>query len=177
MKDLCVFDLDKTLIPYDSFNELLRRRAAKKPRLLILAAARKAGLMGRTRFAASAHQALRRELADTDIVNSIAEGIEKRLTTHARTTIARWRDAGAYLVLFSSSPQEYVEAVGKRLSFDEAFGSTWREGRYLHLHGAAKLRLLDEKFPADRWKRTFAIADHPSDRPLLSAFDTVEYLG
>ncbi len=33
MRDLCVFDLDGTLIPYDSFGRLVRRNLAAHPQL------------------------------------------------------------------------------------------------------------------------------------------------
>lgn len=177
MKDLCVYDLDGTLIHYDSFGRLLRRMVARQPQLAILALARSARLLGRSQFAERAHRAIASELAKPEIIRSVTEEIDRTVAAGLREAISRWKAEGCHLVLVSASPQEYVRPVGERLGFNDAFGSRWIGQKYLHMHGCEKLRLLNSTFPASDWRRRFAVADRPSDLPFLAAFETSEYLG
>jgi HAD superfamily phosphoserine phosphatase-like hydrolase len=173
MRDLCVFDLDGTLIAHDSFGQLVKKYAFQRPSLLFAALARRSGMLSRGSFARIAHGRLLDRL-DPAANKRIVPDILSCVIGARRERIAEWRGKGGHLVLLSASPHEYVEAVGLALGFDESFGSHWENGGYLHLHGSAKRRFIDLRFPAGEWRRTYAIADSESDEELLSCFDAVE---
>ena len=173
MKQLCVFDLDGTLIAHDSFGRLVRENMAARPSLLFAALARWSGMMSRAGFAEFAHQ----KLADAmtgEAGEKIAAGVLSAIIPARRARIEEWRGKGAFLVLLSASPHEYVSAVGAALGFDAAHGSQLERGRYLHLHGAAKRSFIDARYPASEWRRAYAIADSDSDADLLSCFELIE---
>ncbi|WP_306048668.1 HAD-IB family phosphatase [Oceaniradius stylonematis] len=176
MRDLCVFDLDGTLIPHDSFGRLVRRNLRRRPLLLVAALARRARIMSRQRFAALCHSVLRAELAASANAGLVDE-VLAAIIPERRAVIERWRAKGAHLVLLSASPEDYVEKVGAELGFDAAFGSHWADdGRYVHLHGKGKRVFVDRTYPVTQWRRAYAIADAPHDRWLLESFEIAEYV-
>lgn len=170
MRDLAVFDLDGTLITGDSFRELVRASIAKDPRLALLALWRRLGLASRGAFAEGAHRLLARQFDSPSQREGIARRISERALPSRLDMVRAWRSKGAATLLLSASPDPYVAAIGVRLEFDFAFGSSWINGQYRHLYGAAKAAFLDAEFPASRWRRAFAIADSESDLPLLQKF-------
>lgn len=176
MRDLVVFDLDGTLIDHDSFARLVRDYILTSPQLAIMGVARKLGLVSRAGFAEAAHRRFRLTFADPAFLARLVEDIAAAARPDRLALVATWRARGATTVLLSASPHDYVQALGTQLGFDRAFGSTWVDGSYRHLHGVHKLEFLDREFPAGSWRRRFAMADQPSDLPLLSAFEQVEHV-
>jgi phosphoserine phosphatase len=170
MRDLCVFDLDGTLIPYDSFGRIVRGSLAAHPQLIAAGLARKAGVISRDGFARMAHRRLVCSL-DGDALKRIADGVAADTIPARRRLIGDWRGKGAFVVLMSASPHEYVKLAGMALGFDAAHGSEFRGADYLHLYGRKKLEFLDQHYPPEAWRRVFAIADSPSDSALLAAFE------
>jgi phosphatidylglycerophosphatase C len=173
VRKLCVFDLDGTLIPHDSFSRLVRENMTSRPSLLVAALARRAGILSRAGFAEFAHQKLADKL-DPAVNEVLVADILSAVMPERRARIEEWRGKGALLVLLSASPHEYVSAVGSALGFEASFGSRMQDGRYLHLHGSAKRKFIDARFPPDEWLRCYAIADSDSDSDLLSCFETGE---
>ncbi|MGX1786696.1 HAD-IB family phosphatase [Bosea sp. NPDC055332] len=173
MKDLCVFDLDGTLIAHDSFAELVRQNLTRDPLLLAAALLRRLRLLDRAGFATQAHRRLGRQFASRETVTALCARLQAAVIADRLALLDEWKARGATTVLLSASPNDYVEPLGRLLGFDHAFGSSFVGGAYQHLHGEGKLRFIDERFPAATWRRAFAIADHPSDDPLLARFEQV----
>lgn len=173
MKQLCVFDLDGTLIAHDSFGRIVRQNIMARPLLAFAALARRARLLSRARFAAIAHQTLADRLTGGAAEATSAEVLSAVIPAR-RARIEEWRGKGAFLVLLSASPHEYVSTVGAALGFDASHGSRFENGRYLHLHGEQKRLFIDACYPALEWERAFAIADSDSDAELLSCFEVSE---
>jgi phosphoserine phosphatase len=173
VRKLCVFDLDGTLIPHDSFGRLVRQNMAARPSLFFAALARKSRLLSRTGFAEFAHQKLADRLTGK-AGEEIAADVLSAIIPARRARIEEWRGKRAFLVLLSASPHEYVSAVGEALGFDASHGSQFETGGYLHLHGAGKRLFIDAHYPASEWSRAYAIADSNSDAELLSGFEVSE---
>lgn len=173
MRDLCVFDLDGTLIAHDSFGRLVRNNLARHPQLILAGLARKAGLFSRAGFAAMAHRSLISRL-DAAELQVIADDITANVIPARRKRIEDWRAQGAFLVLMSASPAEYVTLAGRALGFDAAYGSQLQNTGYLHLYGGMKLDFLTRHYPAGAWRRAYAISDSASDEVLLAEFEVAE---
>ncbi|MBK8458556.1 MAG: haloacid dehalogenase-like hydrolase [Phyllobacteriaceae bacterium] len=170
MKALCVFDLDGTLIPGDSFAQIVKSRILRTPTLYLTVILRVLNLISGEKFAQHAHRALLASL-DPDNNPALIDSIVSSVLVERAAMVLDWKEKGAHVVLLSASPQDYVGRVGSILGFDESFGSTWKDGRYLHLHGARKRDFIETRFPKERWRRSFAIADSQSDMALLSLFE------
>ena len=174
MKDLAVFDLDGTMIPGDSFADLVRTKVLRHPRLMVLAAARRLGAIDRLQFAASAHKTLMRSLANTEFVDQFAQGLAKTVDHERLAQLRAFRDNGTFTLLLSASPNEYVAPLGASLGFDAAVGSHFTPTGYRHLWGARKRLYLDEHFPTHDFQRLYAIGDSDSDDSLLAAFEKAD---
>jgi HAD superfamily phosphoserine phosphatase-like hydrolase len=175
MRDLCVFDLDGTLIAYDSFGKIVRRNLIRHPILAAAGLLRKAGFVSRSKFASLAHRQLISPLSDIQL-QSLADEVVSQVIGARRDIIELWRSKGAFLALMSASPDEYVSHIGARLGFDAVHGSRFEAGQYLHVYGQTKVDLLERYYPTAMWRRTFAISDSLSDSPLLSKFDTSQFV-
>jgi phosphoserine phosphatase len=176
MKELCVFDLDGTLIAHDTFARLVKVNLFRKPSLLLTALKRRVGFINRAEFARKA------EIALSDILNSqlcidrICNCIQSEVIESRLALMREWKKRGATTILLSASPAAYVVPLGKKLGFDQSFGSTIFDGKFRHLHGNEKRRFVDQNFPTAYWKRAFAIADDVSDRSLLETFEKYEWV-
>lgn len=175
MRDLSVFDLDGTLIMVDSFARLVRREA-RRPRVALAAALRASRLLDGDAFAARAHAALGSVLADPAYVARFLDEMEPHLDRQVVGRIGACRSDGHLLVLVSASPDDYVRPFAKRLGFDEAHGSRHTAGGYRRLHGPEKLRLVDESYPREHFRRVFAIGDSDSDMALFATFERHELI-
>lgn len=173
MRNLCVFDLDGTLISHDSFGRIVRGKLAHHPTLALAGLARNCGLLSRANFARLAHGRLISGL-ESAALQAIAAEVAADVIAARRAVIEDWRAKSAHLVLMSASPHEYVARVGALLGFDAAHGSHFEGARYVHLHGRAKLAFLEQNYPSNVWTRAFAMADSDSDLELLAVFDQSE---
>jgi HAD superfamily phosphoserine phosphatase-like hydrolase len=173
LQKLVVFDLDGTLIPFDSLSRLIKPCLWRTPSLMMAGAMRKAGLMSRSGFAQRAHRMLSARFAQPDFVKEIAASLCAHTLPDRLALRDFWQSQGAHLVLLSASPEEYVREVGASLGFDQSFGSHFEEKtqKYIHLHGDAKRQWIETHFPAPHWHRVYAIADQASDLPLLCLFE------
>jgi HAD superfamily phosphoserine phosphatase-like hydrolase len=177
MKELAVFDLDGTLIADDSFRWLVRKSLFGRPALVALGGARRLGVLSRAGFAERAHRQLRTLLQEPARLSEIVETLAQSVLPDRIRHLQEWRTRGASTVLLSSSPHDYVAPLGRRLGFDRAIGSDWHHGLYRHLHGDAKRAFIEQEFPADLWRRAFAMADAPSDEAHLVLFEQAVRVG
>jgi len=103
----------------------------------------------------------------------------RRLRSAALERIREHRASGDRLILLSASPDLYVEAIGRRLGFDEtvATGVRWNgerlDGRLttMNRRGTEKVRCLDELKARHSGLRTVAYANSTSDLDHLSRAD------
>lgn len=162
-----VFDLDGTLLPSDSFRTLLRRHLDFG--LVVLAATRLAGLVDRGTFAARASRQIARVLDDPGAMDAYAAELEAALDAEVLALARRRAASGTVTVVLSSSPEEYVIPLARRLGF-EGVGSGWRHGIYWHCYGERKRADILSLYPPDRHSYQLAVADSSADEPLLEIF-------
>jgi len=161
------FDLDGTLLAGDSFRTLLRRHLDL--RLVALAAGRLAGALGREAFAAAASRRLARVLDDAGAMDAYAAELEVAIDPEVLALARARATRDTVTIVLSSSPEQYVIPLARRLGFEGA-GSGWRDGQYVHCHGERKRAVLLALYPPDRHRYQLAVADSPSDEPLLGMF-------
>lgn len=162
MKDLRVFDFDKTLIPYDSFNRYLKVLWRKVPIrvgvLLVLRVCR---------------------LISTDIlkqrVTKIVDEDEtlRQFSKDFCEVIARdiiWpEEKRDDAIIISASPACYMRYL-TRIIHVPVYSSDYYEGKYLNLYGEIKQKLIDSNFPKDQYDYLFAISDSESDLIWMKKF-------
>ena len=166
-KPLAIFDLDDTLVRGDSFRMLIMEQLPRRPRLLLHAGLRALRLTDRARFAEAAHRALLPLLRDSAFIEEMVGRLRERVQEPVLERVHERRRRGEMVVLISASPNEYVAPFARAMGFDAGHGSGWRNGHYVHLHGAGKLRHARDVYPPSHYEWRYAISDSESDLPLL----------
>lgn len=131
-----LFDLDQTLLPYDTqvlfCNFVLRRHPLRRayvglfgPAVLLRGLRLISTRTLKRAFLSYLHGLKRAEILD--LVDAFVEtDAVLRLYPELMAEVERHRAAGRTLILNSASPAFYVEAIGQRLGFDHSFGTPVR---------------------------------------------------
>lgn len=169
MKKINVIDLDKTLIPFDSFhNYVLEKIKSGNSKVLIFSVMRKLRLLSASEFK-------KRVVLETDLFNNskdIKIIIYNILGSINRQTLDMIRgnsDKDTINVLCSASPEVYVKKVAEYFGW-VGFGSFFYGKKFYHMWGENKIRYIKEKYPLSEYVYNFAISDSESDRDLLKMF-------
>ena len=174
-RSLAIFDLDGTLIRSDSFRTLVVQNFVRHPNLIVAAALRAAHMMNRKRFAEICHAGISERLSDVSYLTGILDRLERDVSAEVAAILRRHLDASERVVLISASPNQYVAPFAERMGFSAGYGSDWRNGKYNHLYGEAKLEFVTNLFPKSDFDWCFGISDSQSDRALLEACKAYQY--
>ena len=167
MRPLVAVDVDGTLLKVDSFRRLVEREMDAT--LALIAALRLCRLLSREGFAERVMRHLAKHLADTAAMEAWAQSLAGEMDPGVLEIARRAAGADGVIVLLSASPEAYVGPLAARLGLT-GIGSRFVGGAFVHCHGACKLRELEARYPRAEYDYALAIADHPSDAPLLAAF-------
>lgn len=159
---IALFDLDGTLLPWDTqklfCHHVLRRYPRRRWLMLLYLATLPAGPWLKSAGLKRAFLCFLWRLPQSD-VEALAQEFASQWFPHAcwpvmRDRIAQHQRAGDTLVLISASPAPYVEAIGRLLGFDHAFGTelekTEPTALFPHLvnnKGEEKMRRLRRELP------------------------------
>lgn len=184
---LAVFDLDRTLVPGSSLIHLARAMAAGgllRRRELAFHGARNVAFARRGASDERVRR-LRAELLRTvagleyepivALSDEVAGSVAGSVYSSAGWLLERHLKAGNFCVVVSSSPQELVDEVAKRLGAHRAVGTRAevREGRFTgelngpFCYGAGKLERLRTDLGIVDLRGAHAYSDSASDLPLL----------
>lgn len=192
MAGIAFFDLDKTITRQGTWSRFVRRATpeprflAGLPRLATQAAAYKAGLASRGSVKECAIElylrgrhrseleAIADEFAEEEMTSGVRPGAVEAIKTH--------KDAGDRLVIASAAADLIVEAIGRRLGFEDFICTklAWSsDGRLLpklggeNCYGLEKLaRVKTFMETQDPTKPTAFYSDHITDLPCLEWADT-----
>jgi phosphoserine phosphatase len=173
MKKINAVDLDKTLIPFDSFRHFVFGHLKKKnfiTPVTLYALSRKMRLMGSADFKHMSLILFRKdpqyEKKKSDLVGKVISDIKPDIME----CIQQETDPKTANVLVSASPADYVELVAKELGWPW-LASDIVNGEFIHCHGLKKKELILHHYPKEKYEYNFAISDSPSDLPLLEMFN------
>lgn len=190
-KGWALFDLDQTIVPWDLqvlfCNFVLRREGWRRVLLLpffaLLPLAKILGseVMKRT-FMGFAYGMAKPRL-ETLAQEFAREVVETLCYPEVLAELHRHRDAGHRTILVSASPELYVCEIGRRLGFDEVFGTVVELGERLQWFpqfplgnnkGANKvLRLRDELGLTGVLPNSEGYSDSKADLPMLAMCERV----
>ncbi len=184
-----IFDLDQTLLPYDTqvlfCNHVLRKHPLRRAYLLLFApAVLLRGLrMVSTRTLKRIFLSYLKGLSQPELEKLVSSFVESEvlpaLYPEVRAEVERHRTAGRILILNSASPGFYVHAIATRLGFDHAIGTAVRLTDPMPLFPQitgpnnkyeAKLRAMRHLMPAQLTlplPASWAYSDSKADLPLL----------
>lgn len=185
-----LFDLDQTLLPYDTqvlfCNFVLRRHPLRRAYLGIFGPAvlmRGARLIStrtlKRAFLSYLHGLTRARIEE--LVSTFVETeVVPQLYPELMAEVERHRAAGRTLILNSASPSFYVEAIAERLGFDHSFGTPVRlseagQAWFPPIDGEnnkydVKLKVMRHLMPVELslpLPGTWAYSDSKADLPML----------
>lgn len=173
MKKINVIDLDKTLIPYDSFRYyVVEKIKSGNIKILIFSVLRKLRLLSLSEFK-------RRVVLQTNFFNNskdidkISSNILNSINSEVIDIVKDNTDKDTINVLCSASPDIYVKKVAEQFGW-VGFGSFFNKEEFYHMWGENKLRFIESNYPSNKYIYNFAISDSESDLKLLKQFKKYE---
>ena len=131
-----IFDLDQTLLPYDTqvlfCNHVLKRHPLRRAYLALFGPATilKGLHLISTRTLKRVFCSYLRGLSQTQleklVVSFVEEAVMPSLYPEVLAEVERHKAAGRTLILNSASPDFYVQAIGRRLGFHHSIGTAVR---------------------------------------------------
>lgn len=168
-KKLNVIDLDKTLIPFDSFRILIKNELYKMDLTIMLyTLLRVIRLFSMSRFKEKSILYLERKY-DENFYIEFANMLHKNIDQRVLLEIDKHSNFGTLNVLISASPDLYIKHLYFKLGWDGA-GSFYEEGVFVHLYGPRKLKFVEDNYDSNLYDYNFAISDSSTDDRLLNRF-------
>jgi len=184
-----IFDLDQTLLPYDTqvlfCNHVLKKYPLRRAYLALFGPAALLNgvhlLRTRTlkRVFASYLWKLSQPQLEKLVSSFVGEAVMPALYPEVTAELERHRAAGRTLILNSASPDFYVKAIGRRLGFHHSIGTALRLTDPMpllpHIDGPnnkydAKLKAMRHLMPVELslpLPGAWAYSDSKADLPLL----------
>jgi HAD superfamily hydrolase (TIGR01490 family) len=189
LMSFAIFDLDQTLLPFDTqvlfCNYVLKKHPLRRAYLALFgpAALLKAVHLLSTRtlkrvFSSYLH-GLRQGELEKLVSGFVEEAVMPVLYAEVMAEVERHRAAGRILILNSASPHFYVNAIGRRLGFHHSIGTALRLSDPMALLPEidgpnnkydAKLKAMRHLMPVDLslpLPGAWAYSDSKADLPLL----------
>jgi phosphoserine phosphatase len=170
MTKINVIDLDKTLIPYDSFRELiLIRIKGYDLRVTFITILRVFRIISQKKFKSSIVLQKRRRY-DDEFSERFAERIFNDIDQRVMNLVEKESDENTINVLLSASPHFYVKYLIHRLNWTGSGSYFANDKEFIHLYGETKVTWVQKKFPKEKYEYNLAISDSDSDNELLKLF-------
>ena len=176
MKKINVIDLDKTLLPYDSFRKyilIFLRNKQSAFHILPLAILRKLRLLNLSNFKKGVIRKARKVNNYNDKMKEYSNQLFADIDNSIVETVRSHTDSDTINILCSASPEDYVNHLADLLGWECLASQLDSEKNYfIHMHGQRKVEAIRELYPEDRFRYNFAMSDSQSDEELLMAFES-----
>lgn len=172
-RNINAIDLDKTIIPFDSFRFLIVKYIRDNnfaTIVTIFVLARKFRLLSASTFKRLAFNCIMRSFNSNNYIFAILEKVESNLNTEVLRLIEENSNPETINVLISASPEVYVKKIADKLNW-ECIGTTIKGKKIIHCYGEKKKDLIIKQYPKTDYHYNFAISDSKSDLSLLSMFE------
>ncbi|MCK9230907.1 MAG: haloacid dehalogenase-like hydrolase [Syntrophales bacterium] len=172
MRNINVIDLDRTLIPYDSFRILVLSYLRGKKYLTPVAfytLLRKLRIIKADTFKYKVLVALRQDRHYQDMMHDLKNRILSEIRPEIMEIIQRETGPDTINILVSASPSDYVNEVAQGLGWPY-LASDVINGKFIHCYGGEKRELVLSQYPKHKFMYNFAISDALSDLSLLEMF-------
>jgi len=174
MKKINVIDLDKTLLPYDSFRKyilIFLRNKHSTLHILPLIILRKLRLLNSSAFKKRVIERGRKIDNYNDKMKEYSDQLFADIDNSIIETVRNYTDSDTITILCSASPEDYVKHLAELLGWEYIASQLDSEKNYfIHMHGQRKVEAIRELYPEDRYRYNFAISDSQSDEELLKKF-------
>lgn len=165
-----VIDLDKTLIPYDSFRDLSIIEIKKwNIRIILLTLLRISRFISLEVYKKNVFKIFVRKYDDRYFFN-FAKKLYKDIDPRVLRIINELKKDDSINILLSASPDFYVKHLLNELKWVGSGSYFDKSGNFIHLYGRQKIEWLMENYDSSHCKYHFAISDSVTDNDLLELF-------
>lgn len=165
-----VVDLDKTLIPYDSFRKFVLVHIKKMHfSIVLITFGRITRLISQESFKMKIIKWAEKNCTD-EFLNEFAIGLFNDLDNRVLEKVIGETDHETTNVLVSASPDIYVQILIDKLDWKGSGSFINKHGDICHLYGDRKILWVQENFPKDQYVYNMSISDSSSDDELLKLF-------
>ena len=172
MKKINVIDLDKTLLPYDSFRKYILRFLRNKHSafcILPLVLFRKLRLLNSSAFKRRVIEIGRKVDHYHEKMKNFSDQLFSDVDSSIIEKVRNHTDSDTINILCTASPEDYVKHLAELLGWKYIASQLDSEKNcFVHMHGQRKIEAIRELFPEDKFRYNFAISD--SDEELLMIF-------
>lgn len=178
MRKINAIDLDKTLIPFDSFRFLVLAYLKEKfffTPLTLTLFLRKIRLIESTDLKYKALVCLRKDQQYKNKISDLACKAISQIEPDVLKSIQRETDTETTNILISASSADYVKLIAKELGWSW-IASDIVNGEFVHCHGLKKKELILLQYPLEEYEYNYAISDSQFDLPLLKMFKKFELI-
>ncbi|HEY9115417.1 MAG TPA: HAD family hydrolase [Bacteroidales bacterium] len=170
-----VIDLDKTLVSFDTFRELVLREIKKgKFIVVLLTVLRISRLISSSNYKMRVQKYLQKNYSKS-FFEEYADEIYQKINPKVLALINQNTDKDTINILLSASPDDYVQLLCEKLSWQGSGSYFDEKNKYHHLYGNEKINWIKEFYPAMKFHYNFSISDSKSDRKLLELFESKIY--
>ena len=169
-KKINVIDLDKTLLPYDSFRVLVKKEIKSLNIFVgLVTLLRILRLIGPFQYKEMISKHLKKKKSEEYFIsfaNSLIPDFDKRLIS----IIDSKTDSNTTNVLLSASPHLYVRYLIKKLAW-KGTGSYFNDdNKFIPIFGDKKISWLKKNFSDKSYLYNYSVSDSKSDLKLLKLF-------
>lgn len=177
MKKLNIIDLDKTLIPFDSFRYYLLNLlwSIHFYRIIPLIFKRILKLSNETNFKESVVERARKVKNYNKLLLKIKDESMFKINEDVLNLIRNNSDSNTINVICSASPRDYVRYISDELGW-KCLASDFIENNFVNMKGSNKIKYLRKFFPESEYSYNYSVSDSRDDLELLKLFKEYKLL-
>lgn len=165
-----VIDLDKTLIPYDTFRKFIMIQIKKmRMDVMLITLSRLSRLISQEAFKMKIIQWSENNCS-SDFIDGFVTSIIEDIDARVYEKVLEETDSETTNVLVSASPDFYVQIIIDRLNWKGRGSFINSKGSINHLFGKNKILWVKENYPESEYDYNMSISDSSSDDELLKLF-------
>ena len=173
-QNLNVIDLDRTLLPYDSFRKYIFLFLKNNDVLIYIVFflfLRKLRMINSSVFKKKIIKKVRKT-KDYDLkIKKFTQQLYDDINSQIMSLITEHSDERTKIVLCTASIDDYVKYLSNLLGWEYVCSELDLRGdNFVHMYGEKKFSTINTLYPAKKYFYNFAISDSKSDKVLLEKF-------
>jgi len=174
VKKINVIDLDKTLIPFDSFKKYILTFLKKgKIYLIFPIILRKLRILSLVSFKKYVTDLCRKSKNYDAIMNQLASSLYDQIDKDVLDKISKYSDSDTINILSTASLGDFSEKLAEMLGW-ECISTSVSKKYIFHNYADNKIKNLKERYPRSKFIYNFSISDDKKDYSLLKLFKFYE---
>lgn len=169
-KKINVIDLDKTLIPFDSFRKFIIEEIKKgNVKFCFYTGLKVLKLISLEKYKHYIIKILDDKFNDSDFEPFVNDTISL-IDSEVLSIIKNNSDEDTILILLSASPHSYVKLIAEKLGWQGAGSYIDKEDKFHHIYASKKVQWVRDNYDEKHFIYNMTISDSDTDKELLELF-------